>query len=124
MDIPDLKFIATIILFLLMILSGMMMTRKGKPYNVFLFNVHKLLSLGALVLIVLTVISYSNEFRLTTTYLLLMILSAGIFIILLITGGLLNAKKETPSILLYTHRISPILLTILMIFMYYIMLKA
>ena len=106
-----------------MISSGIVMSRKGKPYNVILFNIHKFLSLGAIIMMVLTVIYYTRERALLNTETLLVSGSAFLFLILFISGGLLNIKKEMPRFVLYLHRLSPILLVVLSTYLIYTLLQ-
>ena len=122
MELLEFKNVLSAIFFILMILSGIWMSRKGKPYNVLLFNFHKLISVATLVMIILIILAWSQVSSLTGSFMVLMILAGLVFVILMITGGLLNVKKETPPALLYTHRISPIILTALLGYIYYKML--
>lgn len=49
MDIPS-KFLYPILGFLLTIVFGFWLGRRGKPYNGLLFNIHKLIALAAVIL--------------------------------------------------------------------------
>ncbi len=49
------KFLIPILLFVLTLVFGFWMSRLGKPYNGALFNIHKLIALGAVVFAVIQI---------------------------------------------------------------------
>lgn len=94
-------------LFLLMIfLSGLRVSRSGKPYPVFGFTVHKLAALAGLVLLVRTAWT-ARPLELLAWALLI---AAGLaFLALIITGGLLSLERPMPALLKRFHHIAPYL---------------
>jgi hypothetical protein len=111
------------ILFLLIIISGIWLTKTGRPYQNNVFNVHKLISLLAVVLGTIMVYNLQKGMEisvLTTTF---MIIAAILFIVLIITGGLLNLDKPFYDTLRITHRILSPITIILTVVVFYILLK-
>jgi hypothetical protein len=94
-------------LFLLMIfLSGLRVSRSGKPYPVFGFTVHKLAALGGLFILVRTAWLSRPLEPLEWT----LLAAAGLFFAaLIITGGLLSLERPMPSILKGFHHAAPYL---------------
>lgn len=93
------------------------------PYSPVLYNVHKLLSLAAVIAAgIWAYILYRNTGG--TNLQLAMMIAAGIlFLILLITGGLLNQDLPYHNTLQTVHRILPIIAIAVTAFLYYLLLK-
>lgn len=123
MKVFEIRILLTIAFFLLMILSGIWLSRKGKPYNLILFNIHKMISLGAILMTTLALLFYSRDYALSSINITLIICTAILFIILLLTGGLLNIKKEMPRFVLITHRITPLIVSVLAFLSIYILIQ-
>jgi hypothetical protein len=94
-------------LFLLMIfLSGLRVSRSGKPYPVFGFTVHKLAGLAGLFVLVRTAWTARPLEPLAGA----LLAAAGLFFLsLIITGGLLSLERPIPSILKGFHHAAPYL---------------
>ena len=122
MIIFEFRMMLTIILFLLMIFTGIWMSRKGKPYHFILFNAHKLLSLAFIAMMVVSILNITKEIELESKHILSFIGTAVLFLVLLITGGILNLEKEMPRFVLITHRVLPILASILAFLSIYILI--
>ncbi len=106
------KIIITSLLLVGMILTGFIVSRSGKPYGTLLLTLHKLVSLGALIFLVVTV---NQAIRITTVNpitLVVIILSAVLFIALFATGGIVSAMKAPPRIILTIHYILPYMLAV------------
>lgn len=122
MKIFEIRILLTILIFLLMIISGVGLSRKGKPYNVILFNIHKMISLGAIGMMLITVLYYSKDSIIGKNEVMSIIITGILFLTLLISGGLLNIKKEMPKILLVLHRALPIVLLVSAFFAVFLLL--
>ena len=93
------------LLFLFIFLSGYLLSRSGKPFNVLVLTIHKLLSLAALIYLSTRVVRVplnSLKFGLVA--------AAGIFFVsTIITGGLLSTDKNLSTIVHRFHQIIPYL---------------
>jgi hypothetical protein len=104
------KFSLPIILFLLTIAFGLWVSKVGKPYNGALFNIHKLIALGA---VVLAVIQLSKLGVVGSPLLVVPLILAGLCAIALFASGALMSMDKLPyTLTLSIHRIAPVLLVI------------
>ncbi|MBN2047660.1 MAG: hypothetical protein JW750_07460 [Anaerolineaceae bacterium] len=104
------KLIGTAVLFVLTLGSGVVLSHSGRPYGNLLFNLHKLISVGAMVLVAVTAVKlYKTGSVSGFLPLVVMILNALFFLGLIATGGILSIKTELPVIALKIHQIFPLL---------------
>jgi len=104
------KFSLPVLLFLLTLAFGFWVSKVGKPYNGALFNVHKLIALGA---VVFAVIQISKTGAAGSPLLVVALVVAGLCVVALFASGALMSMDKLPySFTLTTHRIAPILLVI------------
>ncbi len=94
MNITLNKIIYAGLFFLLIFLSGFWLSRSGKPYGALLFNLHKLIGLGAGVYLALTVYRSHQAAPLSPLQLALVAATALVFVVLVVAGGLLSAHAE------------------------------
>ncbi|MFO7791346.1 MAG: hypothetical protein ACQES1_07430 [Bacteroidota bacterium] len=94
--------------FLLSIITGLILHKKGHPYPFVLANLHKLLSLAAVVFVVLEMVNLLQDKNLQLTGMALTGFSGLVVLISIISGGLLTGKKEQGSHLRKTHRVSSV----------------
>lgn len=106
------RIVGTVVLFILIFLTGFLLTRSGKPYNGALFSVHKLITLAAVVFLVVMVIQVNKAIGLGTTALAAVIVTGLLFLVTIISGGLVSALKTAPTVVLLIHRIAPFLTAI------------
>ena len=97
------------ILFLLVLLSGFWTSRSGRPLNVAASTVHKLVSLGAGIFIIATLVQRNRIAPLGNTEWLVIAIAGLCFLGLVATGGFLTSDKPLPSALLRVHQILPAL---------------
>jgi hypothetical protein len=109
MTTPVSKLALTGILFVAIFFFGFWLTRSGKPYGLLLFNVHKLIALGALVFLGVTVYQQRQLALADPLTVIILVLTAGCFIVSIVSGGLLNIDPPLPAFLLTLHRIFPFL---------------
>jgi hypothetical protein len=101
----DIRLLSAAVLFVLIVISGIWLTRSGKPLNPALLAIHKLLALGCLVLfafIVSALLKGMNPNQLIITSIVFNVL---FFIIMFATGVLLSLGKPLPVFVLTVHRI-------------------
>jgi len=110
------KIASLTVLFLLIIISGFRLSKKDKPYPGVLFNVHKLISLAAFIQGGIVIYNLQKEIELSSLLLILILATGILFILSLITGGLLNLDKPFYKLLKLLHRIfSPIVIILTVI---------
>lgn len=111
MDTITSKLIAAGILALLTLVSGTIVSRAGKPQNIWLVSIHKLIAVGTVVLIVMAVNQlYKSADGRLFVILSIMVLSAVLFLALIATGAFLTREEmELPAFVLRVHQIVPLL---------------
>jgi hypothetical protein len=117
---PLVQFLLPAITFFLTPVFGFWLSKKGKPYNGILFNLHKLSALAFVVLAAIRMYEFANSAQ-AETFFILMLLTAGLAVTaLFISGALMSAGKSNPAVLLSLHRIAMAVLVIAMVGMFYI----
>ncbi len=101
------KIIVTSICFLLIILSGFWLSRSGKPYPVIVFTVHKLITLGTIAYLAVTLYQASRSTPLQGGQAATAALIAACFVAMLVTGGLLSVDQVFPAIVHRLHQVLP-----------------
>lgn len=104
------KFMTPGILFLLTPVFGLWLSRLGKPYNGLLFNVHKLIALGAVIAIALQVNKALKGAAQPPLLFIMIALAAICVIALFVSGAMMSAEKLSYAAMLAIHRIAPFLL--------------
>jgi hypothetical protein len=103
------KLITASLLIILILITGYILHRAGKPYPSWLFNVHKISTIAMIVLVSVTVTGFLKlENTLWLSYLctgLLMLTAAG----LLFSGGMMSLDKSQ-DIMLRIHQVATIIL--------------
>ena len=108
------NFILPAIIFLLTLAFGLLLSRSGKPYNGILFNIHKLIALGTVVLTALRVTDVLKGAQ-TGSLVIVLLCMAGICILaLFISGALMSLGKRGYNFFLGIHKIAPNLLVMVM----------
>ena len=115
------KFTLPAGLYILTLAFGFWLSQLGKPYNGFVFNVHKLIALAAVIVAVvqlLKTLKAANAMSLLTISLLL---AAMCVIALFASGALMSAGQLDQALMLLIHRIGLVLLTIDLGFVAYLL---
>jgi hypothetical protein len=105
------KLLFTGLFLLFIILSGIWLSRTGRPLSVLILTLHKLISLGAVVFLAITVYRHQAA-PLTPLQLGISVLTLLFFITLFATGGLLSTTKTMPAVILKIHQITPFLVVL------------
>ena len=111
------------LLLILVFITGIWMSKLGKPYQTALFTVHKLATLAIIVLAVIIIRTVHNQFGLTSTQWILAIGTSVVLLVAIATGGILSAKEETIKTVQILHRILPALTLIGVIALFISVLK-
>ncbi len=109
MGSAQLKLAGAGLLFLLIFGFGFWLSRSGKPYNVAIFTVHKLIVLGTAVFLGLTIYHAHQVTPLTPLQIGLVTLTAVCFVGTIATGGLLSIDRPMPAFVLRLHQVVPYL---------------
>jgi len=118
-----LKITGIVIVFLLIIISGIWLTKTGRPYSPVLFNVHKLISLIGVVVTGIVVYNLLRGLEVSPLMWTMVIVTGLFFILLIVTGGLLNLDKPFYNLLRTIHRILPAVSVILTAVIFYFLLR-
>ncbi len=111
MNTIDSQILITGLLFVLTLAFGVWLSRAGKPYNSLLFNVHKLVALGAVASTAVTLYPLRTGVDVTALALGAIVLTGFLVLGLFITGALLSIGKPDHVAILMVHRVAPLLVT-------------
>jgi chromate transport protein ChrA len=117
------KFTLPGILFALTLAFGFGLSHAGKPYNGLLFNAHKLIALGAVVLAVLRLASIPRPFDSFALIAGLLVIAAVCVIALFVSGALMSAGKLDYAVMLTIHRVAPGMLAICCALVLYLLVR-
>ena len=95
--------------FVFIFLSGVWLSRSGKPLNGIILTIHKLISLAAIVFLVITIYQVNQAADLSALGLIAGVVTGLFFIGTIITGGLLSTGKPMPAAILAAHQAAPFL---------------
>ena len=98
------KLIAAVILFFLSIISGVVLSKSGRPLKTTVFTLHKLLALASVVFAGIIIYNLHQSLPMKTTEIIL--LSATVISILgiFVTGAFLSFEKSLPALVLILHK--------------------
>lgn len=105
----DKKFVIAGIFLVLIIVSGLWLSRSGRPLNTLLLTIHKLISVAGVVFLVVTLYRLNQTAPLSPLEISLSAVTILLFIMLIVTGGLLSTGKILPGIVLRIHQVVPTL---------------
>jgi len=103
------RIIGTGILFIFVFLSGVWLSNSGKPINVVILTIHKLIGLATLIFIGVTIYQLNQEVKLNALELGASVITGLLFLVTIITGGLLSTGNPVVAAILTIHRIGPFL---------------
>ncbi len=105
----DKRILTVVILFILKFIFGFWLLRAGRPYNSLLLTVHKLIALGTMVYIIFIANRVRLQTGLTTQALTSTIVTVVLFMIGIISGGLVSLDKIAPVSISIIHKVTPFL---------------
>jgi hypothetical protein len=117
------KFVAPGILFLLTLAFGVWLSLAGKPYNGILFNIHKLIALGAVIFTAVQLFKVLKGTGLQIVPILLIVVAVACVITLFATGALMSMGKLDYDVMLTIHKVAPILVAIAMAVTMYLLAR-
>jgi len=112
MTTVQVRLIETGIFLLLMFLSGFWLSRAGKPYPGGKFNLHKFIGLGIGAFLIVMVYRVHQAAPLSAVQVTAVGITALLFIINVIAGGLVSLSKPMPGAVKLIHKVFPYLCAI------------
>lgn len=110
MNIPVTRIIICGLLFLLTLASGVWVSHSGKPVNIVIFTIHKLMALATVIVVATIVYNVHRETPIKALIELATIAVTVLLVIaLFITGALLSRNSPMPAAILRIHQIAPLL---------------
>jgi len=103
------RFVSAGLFFLLILPLGLWLSHSGKPYNLALFNLHKLIGFGLFVFLAINVYRVNQATPLNALQLAACLLTALFFVVTIVTGGLVSLPKAMPVIVSLSHKLLPYL---------------
>jgi hypothetical protein len=116
------KFVLPGIAFVLTLAFGFWVSRLGRPYNGLLFNVHKLIALGAVIATIVQLTKVLKNANALILIIVLLVVAALCVIALFASGAFMSIGNVDYGLMLTVHRIAPVVLVIAMVIIF-IMLK-
>lgn len=109
------KLISAGALFLFTLISGMVLSRSGRPLGIGLVTVHKFLALGVMVLIGMVVYRTMKAMdNVAALKMAAVVVSAALFLALIATGGFLTREElQLPAYVLKMHQAASLLSLVL-----------
>jgi hypothetical protein len=105
----QLKLIISGISFLVIFAAGFWLHNSGKPYNMAIFTLHKLVSLGLIILLAITISKMHQASPLNTIEIITLAVTGFLFAATIGTGGMLSVDKVWPPIVSTLHKVLPFL---------------
>jgi hypothetical protein len=102
------KVIGTGVLFLFVFVSGFWLKNSGRPISTVSLTLHKLIALGTLIVIGVTIHQVNQVTALSAAAWAMVIVTAVLFAVTIITGGLLSLDRPV-SALSIVHNLGPFL---------------
>jgi hypothetical protein len=115
------KLINPILGFILTLVFGFWLSRRGKPYHGLLFNVHKLVALGTVILTAMVVYQASKTITAEILVMVSLLLAAISVVALFVSGALMSAGKGKYRVMKMLHNTAPIFACLGMACMVYLL---
>ncbi len=126
METLTVKLVTAGVLFIFTVISGLILSRSGRPFGVGLVTIHKLIAAPAAVVLVLAFRQLLKGGRAATVLeMSLAVISALLFLALIASGALLTREDmRLPGIVLKIHQVAPLLALVCSTATFFLMLKA
>jgi hypothetical protein len=93
--------------FIAIFISGYFLSRIGKPYNMLVITLHKLIGLATGVFLVSSLLRFHQVEDLNTSAVIALVITGISFIVLVVSGSLLSAERQFPPIFSTLHKVFP-----------------
>ncbi|HEY3310676.1 MAG TPA: hypothetical protein VGK00_03455 [Anaerolineales bacterium] len=101
------RILTAVLFFLFIFALGFWLSRSGKPYNIIIFTIHKLIAMGAIVYLAVTVHKVSQVSPLDSAQIIAIIITLLCFLTTILTGGLVSLARPMPPIVTSLHHLGP-----------------
>jgi hypothetical protein len=112
MGISQTRIVVIGLLSLFTLLSGIWLSNSGKPLNVTIFTIHKLIALATVISLAVTLYRSRAGTAIHALVWGAILVTGLLFLTLFITGALLSIVQPTNPVILTIHRIAPLLVVI------------
>jgi hypothetical protein len=112
MTTVQVRLIETGVFLFFMFLSGFWLSRAGKPYPGGKFNLHKFIGLGTGAFLIVMVYRAHQGAPLSAAQVTAVAITALLFILNVIAGGLVSLSKPMPGAVKLVHKVFPFLCAI------------
>jgi hypothetical protein len=106
-DLP--RIVGAVLVFLVIMITGIWLSRNGRPLNVILLTIHKLMALGAAVFLAVSIYRTSQEASLTGLQLATVVIPGLLFVVTGAVGGLLSTDTPPTTAVQKMHKVTPVL---------------
>jgi hypothetical protein len=117
----EITIVSAILIAVIVFLSGRWMNRSGKPYNTIVLALHKLISFGIFVYIIISCYQLNGAVAFTSAESACCLSAAGAFLAAVASGGFLSTNRPMPSFVQVIHRVSSTASTLLTGILIYIL---
>jgi uncharacterized membrane protein YhiD involved in acid resistance len=107
--IPTLRAVIVGVAFLFIFLSGIWLSRSGRPLNVGISTIHKLIGLAAGVFLLVTIYQRSRAIPLSAKEWIAIVVAGLCFLGTVVSGAFLSSDEPMPVAVLRVHQIGPVL---------------
>ncbi len=118
------KFITPGLVYLLTLVIGLWLSHLGKPYNGILFNAHKLIALGTVIVTGLQAYKAIHTIDIEALFVVLVVITGILYFVLFATGAFMSLGKPVYKTLLIIHRVSSIATTTAIVVMIYLLSRS
>lgn len=101
------KIIIDAVLIIATTVSGFILHKTGRPYNIGIFTFHKLITLGFIIHLSSILFKFAKDHGISTFLISLLVLAVLAILALLATGAMLSIGKQH-DVMLQVHKISAI----------------
>jgi hypothetical protein len=101
------RIIATGLLFLFALVSGVWVSRSGKPLSTVKLTIHKLISLLMAVVTGLTISYVIQKSGVGTAGIAAIVVTGLLLVLAVVSGGLLSTAKPMPGVVGIVHKVAP-----------------
>jgi len=117
------KFLTPAILFVVTLAFGFWLSRLGKPYNGLLFNIHKLIALGTVIVTVMQVYKIHNSLTAQALLIILLVVAGICVVALFASGAFLSVGNLDYTLMKTIHKIALALAAVDMVMGTYLLLN-
>ena len=117
---PEIRMIGMGILYILILMSGFFLSRLGRPLNTAVFTIHKLVSIAAVIVLLMTIIQINRTTPLNGLTWAALVATGIFFLGEMISGGFLSFDNFNTKYILTIHRILPVLIILFTTLSFYL----